>query len=86
MKKSVSVSLLVMFAIVVLLAKIEIASAARQLDPLSQIILAEEFVSDAHRPLTCGGSGAFCTPFNPCCRDYNCYGVCVAKCFNNCYY
>ncbi|KMT20609.1 hypothetical protein BVRB_1g005890 [Beta vulgaris subsp. vulgaris] len=91
MKKSVSVSfLVVMFAIVVLLAtNTETTSAARELDPLSraQIELAEQFVSDrnAHRPLTCGGPGAFCSPFNPCCADYNCYGVCVPKCFPNCY-
>ncbi|KMT18843.1 hypothetical protein BVRB_2g029480 [Beta vulgaris subsp. vulgaris] len=76
-----------MFAIVVQLSATETVSAARQLDPLSraQILLAQEFVSEAHRPLTCGNAGAFCSPFNPCCRDFNCYGVCVPKCFPNCY-
>ncbi|KMT20610.1 hypothetical protein BVRB_1g005900 [Beta vulgaris subsp. vulgaris] len=90
MKKRVSVSfLVVMFAIVVLLATTETTSAARELDPLAraQIVLAKQFVSDgnARRPLTCGGLGDFCSPFNGCCTDYNCYGVCVPKCFPNCF-
>ncbi|KMT07113.1 hypothetical protein BVRB_6g154410 [Beta vulgaris subsp. vulgaris] len=83
MKKRVSVSLVVMFTIVVLLAKTETTSAARQLNPLSQIVVAEEFVS-ANRQLTCGGAGEVCGPFMSCCGDFNCYGVCMPKCFPYC--
>ncbi|CAO2831065.1 unnamed protein product [Amaranthus hypochondriacus] len=66
-----------MFVFLVFSTNLETISAARELVPMSNIMLAQGFGIDTH-PLTCGDLWDTCSPFSPCCRNCNCYGVCVS--------
>lgn len=80
-KKSVSVSLMLLFGFLLIITKPEMGSAARNIIPLSNILLAQQLGIETEHPLTCGALGQICHPFSPCCRNCNCYGVCVSKGF-----